>query len=69
MSDDRATPMRRIAIELDRLSQKIRVIQHVLDDGGVECGDEIVRRLSYLATRARRIAEMVEQDSRADAAG
>jgi hypothetical protein len=46
----------RIAIELDRLGQEVIVARQVLDDGGANCQEEMVRRLKHIATRANRIA-------------
>jgi hypothetical protein len=67
MSRMDAEVTRRIAIEVERLDQEIRVIQHVLDEPGPGGDEELVRRLRYLATRANRIAEMVERDAETDA--
>jgi hypothetical protein len=67
MGDATSVSARRVAIELDRLSQEIRVIQHMLDDSEPNCRDEMVRRLGHVATRAKRIAEMMENDTNAHA--
>jgi len=56
MGEARSDAVRRIAIELDRLGQELNAAQHVLDDGGPNCRDEVVRRLEHIATRANRIA-------------
>jgi hypothetical protein len=62
MDDVRTDAMRRIAVELDRLGQEVSAIQHVLDDAEPS-RDEMVRRLGHIATRANRIAAMVESTS------
>jgi hypothetical protein len=56
MGDARFDGIRRIAIELDRLGQEVSATRHVLDDGGPNCREEVVRRLGHIATRANRIA-------------
>jgi hypothetical protein len=67
MDDDRLDESRRIAIELGRLDQEVRVIQHVLDDAGVPNGaDEMIRMLRHLASRAERIAALVESAARSE---
>jgi hypothetical protein len=56
MGEARSDAVRRIAIELDRLGQEVSATRHVLDDGGPNCREEMVRRLEHIATRANRIA-------------
>jgi hypothetical protein len=68
MGDASSVSARRVAVELDRLIQEIRVIQHMLDDAEPDRRDEMVLRLGHVATRAKRIAEIVENDANADAA-
>ena len=68
MGDVSSLSARRVAVELDRLIQEIRVIQHMLDDAEPNRRDEMGRRLGHVATRAKRIAEIVENDANADAA-
>jgi hypothetical protein len=52
----------RIGIELTRLEQEVRVIQHKLDDLGPD-GDraDMVLCLRHLASRANRLADAVEK--------
>jgi hypothetical protein len=69
MSDLPAEAVQRIAIALDRLGQEINAVRHVLDDGGPGSQEEMVRRLGHVATRAARIATMVENSADADAVG
>ena len=57
-----------MAIELDRLGQEIRVIQSLLEKSDPNCRPEIVLRLGHVANRAKRIAESMENDARADIA-
>lgn len=52
----RSEAVRRIAIELDRLGQEVSATRRVLDDGGPDCREEMVRRLEHIATRASQIA-------------
>ena len=69
MDDERPDETRRIAIELDRLDQEVRVVEHMLDDAGVTRGaDEMIRLLRHLASRAERIATLIEEASRNAAA-
>ena len=69
MDDERPDETRRIAIELDRLDQEVRVVEHMLDDAGVARGaDEMIRLLRHLASRAERIATLIEEASRNAAA-
>lgn len=67
MSDVASLSARRAAFELDRLGQEIRVIQRLLDHSEQNCRDEIVRRLNHVATRAKRIAEMMANETNANA--
>lgn len=60
MGDARSDTMRRIAVELDRLGQEVGATRHVLDDAEPNSREEMVRRLAHIATRANRIAAMVE---------
>jgi hypothetical protein len=53
--------IRRVAIELDRLDQEVRTLQHLLDESGLHQAAEMSRRLRYLATGAERIADLVER--------
>ena len=53
--------IRRVAIELDRLDQEVRTLQHLLDESGLEQGAEMSRCLRYLATSAERVAVLVER--------
>ena len=62
MGDADIEAMRRIAIELDRLGQEVSAVRHVLDDAGPNCREETMRRLDHIATRATRIAAMVERE-------
>lgn len=57
---DAPSAMTRIALELDRLGQEVSAAQHVLDDAESSGPEEIVGRLRHIATRANRIAAMVE---------
>ena len=59
---------RRIAIELDRLDQEVRVMQRVLEEAGLSGGaDELAQRLRYMATQAQRLADRVEKSATASA--
>ena len=62
MDDAGVEAMRRIVIELDRLGQEVSAVRHVLDDAGPNCREETMRRLDHIATRATRIAAMVERE-------
>ena len=53
--------IRRVAIELDRLDQEVRTLQHLLDASGLVQAAEMSRRLRYLATSAERVAVLVER--------
>jgi len=53
--------IRRVAIELDRLDQEVRTLQHLLDESGLGQAAEMSRRLRYLATSAERVAVLVER--------
>jgi hypothetical protein len=53
--------IRRVAIELDRLDQEVRTLQHLLDASGLVQAAEMSRRLRYLATSAERVAGLVER--------
>jgi len=64
MNDVGPAETQRIAIELDRRDQEVRVIQHVLEDAGLSGADKIVWRLRYLATCAHRLADRVEKDGK-----
>jgi hypothetical protein len=53
--------IRRVAIELDRLDQEVRTLQHLLEESGLDQAAEMSRRLRYLATSAERVAVLVER--------
>ena len=53
--------IRRVAIELDRLDQEVRTLQHLLEESGLDQATEMSRRLRYLATSAERVAVLVER--------
>jgi hypothetical protein len=53
--------IRRVAIELDRLDQEVRTLQHLLEESGLDQAVDMSRRLRYLATSAERVAVLVER--------
>jgi hypothetical protein len=61
MADIDEDEIRRVAIELDRLDQEVRTLQHLLDASGLVQAAEMSRRLRYLATSAERVAVLVER--------
>jgi hypothetical protein len=54
-----------LAIQLERLDQEVRVIQHLFEDDGPDRVGELVHRLRYLASSAGRIADTIEKGSEA----
>ena len=57
---DDVSSEKRIAVELERLGQEVRVLQHVLEDSERVGTGELIALLRHLSTRAARLADMVE---------
>jgi hypothetical protein len=53
--------LNRVRIELERLDQEVRTLKRLLDEGGLGGHGEMVRLLRYMASRAERVAGMIEQ--------
>ena len=58
---DDVSSEKRIAVELERLGQEVRVLQHLLEDSDRAGTGEVVALLRHLSTRAARLADMVER--------